>query len=109
MRKVVNLLIVLGFLLVSSSALAEANVLLGKEKSAACAACHGVDGNSSSPMFPKIAGQHADYIIHALQAYKSAKRKNPMMQMTVNALSDQDMADLAAYFAAQKGLETLRR
>lgn len=75
----------------------------GKEKSAACAACHGEDGNSKAPSFPRIGGQHEDYLLQALKAYKKGTRKNAIMGAQVTALSEQDMADLAAYFASQKG------
>jgi cytochrome c553 len=73
----------------------------GKEKSTVCAACHGVDGNSAAPDFPKLAGQYPDYIIVALQHYKSGKRKNPMMAPMTSNLSPEDIADIAAYFASQ--------
>ena len=71
----------------------------GKEKSATCAACHGADGNSPTPDFPKLAGQHEDYLLRALLDYKSGKRGNPIMQAQVANLSRADMADLAAYYA----------
>jgi cytochrome c553 len=80
----------------------------GKEKSAACAACHGADGNSQAPDFPKIAGQHEDYLYHTLVDYKSGKRKNAIMQGQVANLSKEDLADIAAYFARQQGLYTKR-
>ena len=73
----------------------------GKAKAAVCGACHGSDGNSSNAEWPKLAGQHANYLETQLQAYKSGERKNPIMLGQVAALSDQDMKDLAAYFAAQ--------
>lgn len=76
----------------------------GKAKSTTCAACHGVDGVSTTPGFPTLAGQHRDYLYHSLKDYKSGKRKNPIMAGQVQALSDADMADLAAYFSKQKGL-----
>ena len=60
-------------------------------------------------MFPTIAGQHADYLVHALKSYKNKTRNNPIMQGSVAALSDEDIADLAAYFASQAGLETLKK
>ncbi len=81
----------------------------GKEKSAACAACHGADGNSPAPAFPRIGGQHEDYLLNALHSYKKGTRKNAIMGAQVGALSDQDMADLAAYFASQKGPLVSRR
>lgn len=80
----------------------------GKEKSVACGACHGADGNSQSPSFPKLAGQHQDYMVRALMDYKSGARKNAIMQGQVAALSKEDMADIAAYFASQSGLSDKR-
>ena len=83
---------------------ASGNAAAGKAKSTACAGCHGADGNSPTPMFPKLAGQHQDYLYHSLKAYKAGKRKNPIMSGQAQALSEADMADLAAYFSKQKGL-----
>ena len=80
----------------------------GKEKSATCAACHGAEGNSLSPDFPRLAGQHEDYLLRALQDYKLGNRKDPIMQGQVANLSKQDLADLAAWFASQNGLKTVR-
>ncbi|MCB1865110.1 MAG: cytochrome c4 [Chromatiales bacterium] len=74
----------------------------GQAKSAACAGCHGVDGNSASPMWPKIAGQNARYIIKQLSEFKKGERKNATMNAIAAALSDADMADLAAFYTAQK-------
>jgi cytochrome c553 len=89
----------------STVAVAGGNAEKGKEKSATCAACHGPDGNSASPDFPRLAGQNADYIQHVLAHYKAGtKRKNPIMAGMAAALSEQDMADLAAYFSSQNGL-----
>ncbi len=76
----------------------------GKARSVTCAACHGFDGNSTVPSFPKLAGQHPDYIVHSLKAYKSGKRKNPIMAAQAGPLSEADMANLAAYFSRQTGL-----
>jgi cytochrome c553 len=78
----------------------------GKAKSATCAACHGETGVSTTPGFPTLAGQYSDYLYHALKDYKSGKRKNPIMAGQVQSLSDEDLADLAAYFSKQKGLST---
>ncbi|MCB1915800.1 MAG: cytochrome c [Rhodocyclaceae bacterium] len=84
------------------------DVAAGKAKSATCAACHGADGNSPTPDFPKIAGQHQDYLMRALLDYKNGNRKNPIMQGQVANLSKADLADLAAWFASRKGLHTVR-
>lgn len=74
----------------------------GAAKAVVCAACHGPGGNSSNPEWPKLAGQHAPYAHSQLRAFKSGARKNPLMTAQATALSEQDMKDLAAYFAAQK-------
>ncbi len=74
----------------------------GKEKAAACAACHGVDGNSTIPTNPILAGQTARYIYLQLKDFKEGRRKDPMMSPFAANLSRKDMFDLAAYFAAQK-------
>jgi cytochrome c553 len=85
-------------------ALAAGDAASGKQKSQACAACHGPDGNAPpGPDFPRLAGQHYDYLLKAMRDYKSGARKNPIMGGQVGGLSTQDMADLAAYFSSQKG------
>ncbi len=73
----------------------------GKAKSAVCAACHGADGNSASPMYPKLAGQGAIYLEKQLHDFKSGARVNPIMQGMAAPLSDEDIEDLAAYFSSQ--------
>jgi cytochrome c553 len=78
---------------------AAGDVEAGKEKAAAmCAACHGPDGNSLVDMYPKLAGQHSDYLIKQLTDFKSGARKDPIMMGMAAALSDQDMANIAAYY-----------
>lgn len=109
MKQLIKNILAITLLVSSASVLAVGDIEAGKEKSTACAACHGVDGNSASGAFPIIAGQHADYIRHALNAYKSGKRNNPIMQGTVASLSDDDIANLSAYFSSQTGLKTLKR
>ena len=68
---------------------------------AVCAACHGADGNSGTPVNPKLAQQHPEYLIKQLQEFKSGKRNNPIMKGFASALSDDDMRNLA-YFATSK-------
>ena len=92
-------------LLASAPALA-GDAEAGQRKAKPCAACHGPDGNSVSPEFPRIAGQHYDYLVKALQRYKSGERKNPIMEPLAKNLSRRDIEDLAAYFSQQKGLYT---
>lgn len=73
----------------------------GAAKAAPCAACHGPGGNSSNPEWPKLAGQSAKYTFEQLQNFKTGVRSNPLMTPQAAALSEQDMRDLAAYFAQQ--------
>jgi len=73
----------------------------GKTKSASCAACHNTDGNSMVATFPKLAGQHASYTAKQLADFKSGERQDPTMNGMAAPLSEQDMADLGAYFATQ--------
>jgi cytochrome c553 len=70
----------------------------GKEKSQACVACHGQDGNSNNPQWPNLAGQHAKYLYHSLMLYKEQERPNQVMWGQAGNLSEQDMKDLAAYY-----------
>ena len=79
----------------------------GATKSAVCTACHGPNGNSANPEWPSLAGQNAAYIREQLALFKAKKRNNAIMAPIVEPLSEQDFADLGAYFAAQTpaGLE----
>lgn len=88
-------------LLVNLPALAAGDADAGQGKAAICAACHGVDGNSAVPNWPKIAGQHAAYLERQLGLIKGGERAVPEMIGIVAGLSDQDMADVAAYFSTQ--------
>jgi len=100
-----NLLLItsIASLALLGSAHAAGDVEAGKTKSAMCAACHGADGNSVAPNFPKLAGQHADYIAKQLKEFKAGERTDATMNGMAAALSEQDMADLGAFYAAQKG------
>ena len=101
--------LILGALLAvaSTPALAGGDADRGKTKSVPCQACHGVDGNSENPTFPRLAGQYASYIEHALLAYTTGERKNAIMQGFAATLSKQDRADLAAYYASQDGVKVV--
>ena len=85
---------------------ANGSITAGKNKSAVCVACHGQDGNAptgnTNPAmpYPKLADQHASYTKEQLKAFKSGERQNPIMMGMVAALSEQDMDDLAAYYAS---------
>lgn len=74
----------------------------GQTKAAACGACHGLDGNSSNPQFPKLASQQERYIARQLAMFKTGERQNPIMLGFASGLSPQDMRDVGAYFASQK-------
>jgi cytochrome c553 len=86
-----------------TTALAAGDAAAGKAKAVTCAACHGPDGNSPAPAFPKIAGQHAGYLAKQLQEFKSGERKDATMNGMAAPLSEQDMLDLAAFYASQTG------
>lgn len=75
----------------------------GKTKAAACGACHGADGNSPAPTFPKLAGQGERYLVKQIHDIKSGARPVPAMAGQTDSLSEQDIADIAAYYAGQKG------
>ena len=81
----------------------------GRDKTQMCQGCHGIDGwRTAYPevySVPRIGGQHEAYLVRALQAYKSGERSHPSMRAIAASLSDQDMADLAAYYA-QSGVKT---
>jgi cytochrome c553 len=75
----------------------------GKEKAAVCAGCHGPDGNSAVGANPRLAGQYESYLYQALTQYKEGKRESLLMAGMVANLTDQDMKDLAAWYASQEG------
>lgn len=74
----------------------------GKAKTGMCAACHGAAGISAVPMYPNLAGQKAAYIAKQLKDFKTGKRKDPVMAPMAMALSDEDMANIAAYYESLK-------
>ena len=89
-------------LLFSASAgaesLVEGDAEAGKASALVCTACHGPEGNSSTPLWPNIAGQNASYTVAQLQAFKKGGRSEPLMLAPVTPLTDQDIANLAVYF-----------
>ena len=76
----------------------------GESKSAACGACHGIDGNPTDKQYPKLAGQNEAYIARQITLFKSQKRQNPIMMGFAATLSEQDMHDIGAYFATKQSL-----
>ena len=88
------------FLFASASAMA-GDAAAGKAKSAICASCHGPTGVSSNPLWPNLAGQQEQYLAKQIKAFRDGVRKDPMMAPMVAALTDEDIDNLAAYYAAQ--------
>jgi cytochrome c553 len=88
-------------LFVAAGANAAGDAAAGKTKSATCVACHMTDGNSVNPVWPKLAGQHYDYLVKQLSDFRAGDRSDPTMTAMVAPLNDQDVLDLAAYFSSQ--------
>jgi len=86
----------------STTLFARADAEAGKSHAAACASCHGPEGNSIVGSFPKLAQQHSSYLIQQLNAFKSGARKNPIMSGIAMSLDEQAIKDIAAYYAGQK-------
>ncbi len=101
MNKTAVLLAAVAMSFMAANALAAGDAAAGKSKSASCGACHGPDGNSTNPLWPKLAGQHAAYLVKQLKAFKSGERKDPLMSPMAAGLSDKDMEDLSAFYASQ--------
>lgn len=99
MKKTTALLGAALLMSVSGLAMAGGDAAAGKAKAAACSACHGANGVSASPMYPNLAGQHEQYLVKSLKAYKSGQRGDPTMKAMAAPLSDTDIANLAAHFA----------
>ncbi|MFC5696076.1 c-type cytochrome [Pseudomonas sp. GCM10022186] len=99
-KVIVSLLLTLG---ITGMAHAAGDAKAGQAKAAVCGACHGPDGNSAAPNFPKLAGQGERYLLKQMKDIKAGNRTVLEMTGLLNNVSDQDMADIAAYFASQKG------
>lgn len=104
MNKIVYACLVL--VLHAGQAAAAGDAAAGARKVQTCQACHGPEGNSMNPAWPKLAGQHASYIVKQLQDFKGGVRKSPQMTPIAMPLSEQDMEDIAAYYAGQELSET---
>lgn len=101
-----SLIIGLALMAASSAAFSAGDAAKGREKNSMCEGCHGIVGyRTVYPevyKVPKLGGQHAQYIVDALKEYKSGDRKHATMRAIAGSLSDDDMTDLAAYYANQK-------
>jgi cytochrome c553 len=102
MKKAIIILVGAGLIASAGSVMAAGSVAKGEKLAGRCVGCHGVGGNSTNPEWPKLAGQNAGYIAKQLADFKSGARKNPLMSGQAAGLSSAQMADLGAYYAAQK-------
>jgi cytochrome c553 len=102
MKNLISLVVLMACVGAAGSVAAAGNAAAGKNKSAVCAGCHGVDGNSAAPNFPKLAAQDAQYTAKQLADFKSGARKDPIMAGMAAGLSRKDMNDIGAYYASQK-------
>lgn len=117
MKTMIRIATALALGILAGTALAAGNAEEGKKKVEACAACHATGGDWNKPLqpeYPRLAGQHRDYLVTALNAYKNADksvigRKNAIMGGQVAALSRQDIENIAAYLASLPGPLTIKR
>lgn len=110
MNKLLTAVVLPVILFAAGSAMAADDAAIEKKAKEVCAACHGPDGNTpTGPDFPKLAGQHYDYLLHSLKSYKSGARKNPIMAPQAQALSLEEMEGLAAYYSRQSGTLVTKR
>jgi cytochrome c553 len=98
----IALLNITGIAQAKTDSAATTNVAAGKAKSASCAGCHGEDGNSMMPLFPKLADQNEEYLVQQMEAFKDGTRTDAVMGAMVAGLSTQDMRDIAAFYEQQK-------
>lgn len=94
-------LIVTAMMLLSSTTMA-ADIAAGKAKSAVCGACHGQNGIAMIPMYPHLAGQNEQYLVLQMKAFRDGTRKNMQMTPMAKGLSDEDIANISAYYASLK-------
>ena len=99
MKKII-FTVLIGMLSLQSIPSLAGDAAAGKAKSATCAGCHGPEGISMNDMWPNLAGQKEGYLIAQIKAFRDGQRSNPMMTPMVAPLSDEDIADLAAYYSS---------
>ena len=90
-----------GIVFLTSPAFAEGDPAAGQARATVCAACHGIDGNSINPEWPSLAGQGASYMVTQLKRFQSGERENVLMAPQASLLSEQDILDVSAFYAAQ--------
>jgi len=101
MKIIVGALAAVVSLSIYSNAMA-GDAAAGKEKAAACVSCHGMNGKSTNPNNPNLAGQKKNYLIKAMKDYKDGKRQDAMMTTMISPMSDADIENLAEYFSSVK-------
>jgi cytochrome c553 len=106
MRK--SLLLISLLALTPAMAAAAGNPAQGQQKSTVCQTCHGATGIAVQPIYPNLAGQHEDYLVMSLKAFRDGGRENAIMSGFAANLSDQDIEDLAAWYASQSGLVEIK-
>jgi len=99
MKTLVTTLAAVSLSLAATTATA-GDVAAGKAKAVICASCHGMNGISTIPMYPKLAGQHAQYMIGAIKAYQNGTRQSPIMEPMAKMLSAHDVENISAYYAS---------
>ena len=103
----ISVLVLAALASLSPVTMASGDAAAGQAKATTCESCHGKDGNSVDPKYPNLAGQHESYLVKALSDYRSGTRTNAIMGSFAKPLSNQDILDLAAWYASQVGLEDL--
>lgn len=101
MKTIIKLTVTTAILLLSMNIQA-GDAAAGKTKSANCTGCHGMNGRSTNPNYPSLAGQKKNYLIKATKDYRDGKRNDPMMSSMVTGLSDADIDDLATFYSSVK-------
>lgn len=101
MKKIFPFIAVVAFCM-NSAVVFAADAAAGKTKAATCGACHGMNGISPNDLWPNLAGQKEGYLVAQMKAFRDGQRNNPMMAPMAAALSDADIADLAAYYSSLK-------
>ena len=99
--------VMMSLILLPATGFAKGTATAGQKKATNCEACHGKDGHSADPHYPNLAGQYQSYLIKALSDYRAGRRSNVIMTGFASQLSNQDIEDLAAWFASQHGLKDL--
>ena len=99
-KLLISTIIACGIILAANAQAGDADA--GKEKSQACVGCHGLNGKSNNPLYPHLKGQQKMYLIKAIKAYRDGKRDDPMMSSLAQGLSDDDIDNLATYYAGIK-------